>query len=363
MALPIRRLLFLAFLPLGVAPVDARAEASSYCERVEARARIDTAVLFAPHVLTQAIRNPAMSDVGPVIGDRMQVRIGAGWAPLDVLRGVRVLDLTRADCALHTVVERGEQATAFSSEMLLVAAYAAQGAALDSSRDERAALLSQAQARLRDHLITVMAFHELQKRADALDRKYEEARGVVARARALGVQAPPKDLDALVQSYVRSSEKFERRAGKIRALEPWSLRMIGGAIPGVDGDSDWYGWVELSYNLGGLVRRSRERRYLQAKLAEVRAAARELPARVHDLTNQIAQWVAQAEREIVVVERQLKLIANTLQSLSTTTSSDVAHVRDGLVLERMYSESERAFLLALMASLSPQRDEHHEPRQ
>jgi len=354
----------LLLMLLGGASPRAHAQNSPYCLKVNAQAHADAALLFAPRLHLQVLRNPSTFDVGPTLAnEHIQIRVGASWAPLDVWQGVRLLDASAADCSLNEVDRAGERAAQFSPEALLVSAYRAQVDALAGSRAEREQIEQRAADRLRDNVITVLEFHDFQRIANSLSARHAEVLGIVQRLQAEGIESPPANLAELAQQHVNKSRTLAEKETAVRAFEPWKFRLSGGVIPSSEEHAvDWYGWVDLSYSLGGPWFGSFERRYRQARAEETRSARYELAPRLEILRKQVDARLSQATSELTLNERQLEFIGTTLRALAASDHANVAHIRDGLVLERALAESERAFLLVLVETLSPLGSQGHVSR-
>lgn len=329
------------------------AQASPYCMKVKARARSEAAVMFAPRLHLQALRNPSLVDLGPQIVKNFQLRAGASFSLLDAVRGARTIALSDADCAVQKAHEAGRRLVTSPLDALLVEAYRAQVRSFRASSGERENLLKRSQERLRQKLITVLEFHEIERIADELRQKQEVALGALSRLEAEGIELPPKGLDALVHTYVESSTVYEKKARSLRALDPWTFRVAGGAIPSLEDRVDWYGWLEVSYSLGGLVRAKHEDRYEEARRAEIESARYELPAKVRLLAQQVTARLTEAEAELALTNKSLKFIDDTLRSLGTSALPNVGHPRDALALQRMMTAAEQAYLQTLVDTLAP----------
>jgi hypothetical protein len=357
-ALSQRRNICAALVVLSLAlvgPSELQAQASPYCIKVQARARSEAVLLFAPRLHAQLLRNPSMADLGPLIVDNFQLRVGASFSPVEALRGARLVDLSEADCQLQTVQESGRRLVASPIEALFVAAYRAQVQAFHASSGEREKLMATARERLRQKLITVLEFHEIEQLADELQQKQEVTRGALARLEAEGVELPSGGLDALARSYTDNANTYEKKARSLRALDPWTVRLAGGAIPTNQDSVDWYGWLEVGYSLGGLFRAKHENRYQEARRAEIDAARYELPAKVRLLARQVNARLAQAESELSLNNKSLKFIDDTLRSLGTSDLPNISHARDSLLLQRMIAVAEQAYLHTLVDTLAPYR--------
>jgi hypothetical protein len=333
---------------LGVA----QTQTSAYCQKSYARARSEASLLFSPRLHVQMLRNPSALDAGPVFANGLQVRLGASFSPVDIWRGARVLSASHADCGLHLAETSARRVISAPADAVLVSAYRAQASVLEQSQHQREELMAQAARRLRENIITVMEFHDLQRQVELLRQKQSDAEGILARLQAEGIEEPPATLSELTERYRAMNETFEQRESDVRVLEPWTFRVTGGVIPVAD-DTDWYGWFEFSYNFGGFARFGHERRYREARRAELETEEFEVPKRMQVLQKQLAIRVEQARHELETTENQITFVESMLRSLESSQLEKVAHVKDSLVLQQMVSKSERTFLVTLIATLSP----------
>jgi len=349
-----------AILISSILTVSKTKAESTYCRKVRARARADAALLEYPRVLAEGIRFPATGriDTGPTAGREIQARIGLSVAPLDVVRGIRVVDAADADCERRDVAERLERALTEASGPETLRALRAHVAYLDAHRTEWRASLTTAQERLRTGLITLVELHELRKIVDQLERKLEHTRGDAERLQAQLQKRAPQRLAELSKQYVDRALAFERREASVRALDPWGMKLTGAVIPlaATDRPVDWYVFAELSYSLGGIPHDRRDSEYLDARAKELSTAAYELPARARELAAATSAQRAQAEHELRVVEGDLRFIADAEKALETTPAPNLAHAREALAVERLSVEADRVFLEALIDALDANGD-------
>lgn len=337
----------------------ALAQSSAYCDRAEAHARSEASVLFAPRLSVQGLRNPSAFDAGPVLAQRIQLRVGASLSLSDAWRGARVLRAARADCAVHSAATPLRRALTAPGDALLVDGYRAQLRALEARHDERERLLARSAERLRQNLITVMEYADHRKLYDELRRRSEGANAALDRLHQEGIERPPEALEALVSRYEQASSLEDARASEVRNLEPLTVRVTGGFIPSSSTAGDWYGWLELSYNLGGFARLGHERDARRARARERADDTLELAGRVEGLRRTLAARVREASVELRTSTDQLAFIASTLGSLGASDLPAIAHARDGLALQQMLAESEHAFNTAIVESLSKLGSEDH----
>jgi hypothetical protein len=213
---------------------------------------------------------------------------------------------------------------------------------------------------LNEHVITMNEFNGVLDAADQLERKAIQAEGNAARIDAKGQPAlPARSTTAMTSDLLRLRAEHEQSLSALRALDAWTLSVHGGVIPVAERGVEWYGWVELSYSLGGIFRGGAEQRYRQARREELRDDADQVPAKLQRARAELAAQAAQAETELRVVTKRLGYLRVAQTELDTADAAVAAHLHDALALDELASASERAFLETLIASTnkgSRQRD-------
>ncbi len=292
----------------------------AYCERVRADAASDAALLFGPRVSVQALRVPTRSNVdsAELFGgsSEYQLRGALSWSLANAYAGLLTLRVAEADCERHA---------AQASLADLVREGSARGAApalqkalafLDQQREGVEAIEAQAEVRHARHLSTVVELDQVQSLALQVQRTGLEVARQIAlldENSAAAVAAPQ-----LVERYASASERFEESASDLRSVRQWDLSLRGGVIPGAE--ADWFGTVELSYNLGGLFQIGAENRYLAAREAELRNARYELPEQARRVEEQLAKSDALLREELTLRERELELLERRIGAFETSDS-------------------------------------------
>jgi hypothetical protein len=342
----------IAFLGFLSFEASGPAADSSYCGKVRARANGDAALLLAPRLFAQVLRFPLSVDLGPATSNNLQLRVGLSVSPLDGYRGVKLMNISDIDCQAF---ESRNDMTRILTDALdgpVASAYRAQIDYLETHRSESQALLRQAQQRLDTRIITMMEFEEFFRRSGNFDHKLEEARGIVARYAARGASVPKNGLRSLAAGYVDRQRDLERGLSSLRSLDDWSLRVVGGAIPTLDRQLGWFGWIEASYNFGGLFRGPQERTYLKMRATEIEEASYEFPARLRTLEKEAQTILDHAERELSLVEEHLRLLARTQAILNAADTSAALHERDVMAVEHLLVTSDQVYWNALLKEVA-----------
>lgn len=365
---PLRGMLLSAMtcIAASLAPHLAAARDTPYCKQVRARAQSDADLLMMPRVVLQGIRFPRGAqqfDSGPTTDEGLQLRTGFSFSPIDFYKGKYTLQLGEAECERHeaeldlaTVLERG-------TDDARLAALREQGLFLRAKQADWNALQARAAARFAKRIITVVEYTNVQGFVDKLERKLVQVEGdahqLAARtqsSRALsystlpGVGLPTATLPALADRYTEAALQFERAASSLRLLDNWKLQMTGGVIPQTP--SDWYGTVELSFSLGGLVRGAHEDNYIEARAHALAQASDGVNARLDQFRAEVAALLERAQRDLDVVEHSLDVLRTTRAALESSDAENVAQAREILTIEQLSIESDSVFLRALVRALT-----------
>jgi hypothetical protein len=367
--LPVARGMLLSALTVLTASLDpalASAQDTPYCKQVRARAQSDADLLMMPRVIVQGIRFPEGAqqfDSGAVSSQGYQLRTGFSFSPVDFYKGRAMLDLGEAECERHeaaldldAVLERG-------TDDARLGALREQSTFLRAKSADWRALSARAAARLTKRIITVVEFTNVQHFVDGLERKLVQVEGDASlldaralRTRALpfatlpGAGLPSATLPALADRYIGAALRYELQNSSLRRLDEWRVQMTGGVIPQTP--SDWYGTIELSFSLGGLVRGAHEDNYVAARAETLARAADGVDTRLRQFQAEVAALRQQAERDLGVVEHSLEVLRATRAALETSEAESVAQAREILTIEQLSVESDSVFLRALVRALS-----------
>lgn len=378
MLLSVRSMLFpfMTYLAGSLFAARPAAAETPYCEQARARAASDAALLMSPRLLVTALRFPRGSqllDAGPVTSDGFQLRTGFAFSPVDFYKGETTLRIGEADCARHAALMDLDVVLTRGTSDARWAALEQQGQYLKARSEEWRALRDRAAERLSQRVITVVEFTNVQRFIDNLEHKLVQVEGdaqQLAATRPLGSTRPglpgtaqspvPKapgaplpssapSVPALASRYFDSESRFEREASALRRFDAWRLQVTGGVVPQTP--VDWYGAIELSFNLGGLIRSAHEEQYLDAKSRALAAGTDGVDAKLEQLRAEAAAVLGRARRDLDLVRHSLEVIRATRSALETSEADSVAHARDMLAIEQMSIESDSVFLNALVTAL------------
>ncbi|HVZ33317.1 MAG TPA: hypothetical protein VG963_12885 [Polyangiaceae bacterium] len=398
------RPLFWAAAPALLALVSATAHAqdSAYCRQVRARAASDADLLMAPRVIVQGIHFPngvKQLDSGATTENGYQLRTGLGFSVMDYYKGRGVLRVSEADCRRYEAARDLEDVLAHGADGARLVALREQIEFLRSKSEDWRALAARAAVRLSQRIITVFEFTNVQRSIDELEHKLVQVEGDEARLEAdlpkadgapsasgsltrSVASAPPAaasrtaapgstagpagapggDAGApsgfagaatatgFAAKYYRETMNFEREQSRLRQLDDWRLQVTAGVIPQTP--VDWYGTLELSFNLGSLVQGEHEQRYLQSRSEDVRYSRDGIETRLARFRTETAVTLEQAKRELGLVEHSLEVLRATRLALESSEAESAAEARDVLTLEQLSVEADSVFLRKFVDALA-----------
>jgi len=334
--------------------LPASGQGSPYCAKVRERAADDAALLVAPRLVLQALRFPGNGrlDGGTIVGQGVEARAGLAYSVTDLYKGLALLRVADADCRAHEARGQLEAAVGAGDDGPREAALRAEISFLEGRHAEVQDAVAHAAARFEEHVITLVELGDLRARADALERKLLRARGQAAE---LAAKRGPGDASAkppahgLARTYAEAAGELDRATERARSGEPWQLEMAAGIIP--SSHVDWYGIVQLGFNLGGLARSGHAARFARAHEDELARAPYESGPRLSQHRQQLNAKLEESRAELTLVDRQLETVRSTGHALDLAEAPHLVHQREVLALDGLALEAERAFQSAYLAEL------------
>ena len=332
----------------------ASAETSPYCVKVRERAADDAALLMGPRVILQGLRFPDNGQLegGTVVGEGFQTRAGLAFSATDLYRGLGVLRVGEADCREHEARAELEATLAEGDDDARRAGLEAQIAFIEAHDEEVRRWVGKAVARFAARLIPLVELEDVRTRAGALERKLVQARGQARELAAKGVPAggaSTMQTDKLASAYAEAAAILERATSRERESEPWQLEMTGGLV--TYPRADWYGVVQLGFNLGGLTRSGHADRRARARKEEIARASYETDARVRQSHELLVVKLEEARVELALLERELGDLQSTRRGLEGSEAPNVVHQSEQLGLEQAALEAEQVFYRAYVDRL------------
>jgi|GEM_PF-915325 len=327
-----------------------------YCAKVRARADDGAALLMGPRVYLQGLRFPdnGVLEAGAVFGQGFQARAGLLFSATDLYKGLGVRPAADADCREHDARLELDTAMAAGDDGARRAAFEAQSAFLEAHDAEVREWVAKAGARFTDHVITLVELQEVRARASTLDRKLVQARGQARQlaARSTSEAAGPgrsEDLRRLAAAYASAAGDLTRAAQRVRASDPWQLDVTAGVVPYPR--ADWYGIVQLGFNLGGLGGSGRAERYTAARRQEIAQAPYESVATLRRYQGALSAVLDQANVERGLVERDRNELASTRRALDGSDTTNSVHERERLALEQLTLDADAVYYRTYVEAL------------
>jgi hypothetical protein len=325
---------------------------------------------MAPRVIVQGIHFPhgtQQLDSGSTTDNGYQLRTGLSYSLLDYYKGRGVLRAGDADCRRYEASLELDEALDRGADTARLSALHEQGEFLRSKSEDWRALAAKAAVRLSQRIITVFEFTTVQRSIDTLEHKLVQVEGEAAQLTAANLpssepsapsafpSAHPAPDDArgptgLAAKYYREAMSFERETSRLRQLDDWKLQVTGGVIP--IAPVDWYGTLELSFNLGGLVQGEHEQRYLDGRADALRYSRDGVQTRLARFRAQTGAALEQARRDLGLVEHSLEVLRATRLALESSEAEAAAQARDMLTLEQLSVEADSVFLRKFVDALA-----------
>jgi len=335
------------------------AEDSPYCRKVRARAASDASLLMAPSVTVQGIKYPASGvlDMGTASSDGYQVRANATFSPLDLYKGVRVLGVGEADCAQHEAAASAQVILALGPDYGKLPALEREEEFLDAQRGEWQQIVAKTDERLAAHVISLREMLDVRARVADLERKRLDVRGEIERIRARGADRYRGQLGALMQQIDATTATYERDVAHVRTLDTWDVKVSGGVIP--QASPDYYGFIQVGINLGGVGRYAYEASYLSARADEVRTAHYELVDQLRHFRDALRSALTIARQELEVLDGSLATLTSAQATLASADAPSAPQERAVMELEAIAMGADRAELDARIHELSRLLEEDH----
>ncbi len=345
----------LAIAALLALPTGATAQNSSpYCRRVRAEAESRAFLLFSPRLAVQALHVPLVGGTGGVAleqGQAWQARAALSFSPMDQARGVLVLDQASAECERRAAGEEIQRALAGGSGFGRLRALREQVAYLESARPAIQQLLDQAERARTEQLITMHQWNDVRLRANAIDRHVQSLRAEIDRLAQDDEDRAASDrpIRAQLDDYERRSIDLARAESDLRRLNPWQLDVTAGIVP--LSTVDWFGAVELSYNLGGIAQAFAEDETIAARVDELREADYEVRGAVERFERSMRASTAELRDALQLLDAQARLL-DEQRDLLTRAGEETAEAQQSLrmvEMNRIELEGDRVYRRTLLS--------------
>jgi hypothetical protein len=317
------------------------------------RASDEATILMSPRISLQGYRFPQNGQLsgGVISGQGYQPRAELSFSVTDFYKGLQVPGLGDADCRAHDARVGFEGALGSGDDEARHVGLQALVAYLDAHHAEVNAWVDKAAERFAQRVITLIEWNDMRAGADALERKRAQAYGQVKQLEAKRVSQVGTELPAdLAREYIDSAAQAARAEARVRWTDPWQLRVAAGVIP--LSPLDWYGVVELGFNLGGVARPGHAARYVQARQDELEHAPYEAMARLRQYHEMLAAARDGATAELAIVEHDLESVTSASRALESADAPNITHQRERLALEEISLQADGVYLRAYAEALN-----------
>ena len=335
------------------------ADDSAYCRRVHARADSDAALLIGPTVRAEAIKLPsslqANGRVDPTAGgSSYQFRAGATVSAVGMYKGFRLGSVADADCAQHQAITNAQELLEQAPDFGRLSALRDQAVFLDGRRSTWETISSKMSERFAAQAVTLLNVEDVRTRSALLMRRRAQIGGEIARIEATGVESNRGQVSQLIRSIETTSMKYEREVSHLRSLDAFDIHVTGGYVPPIfDATrSDFFGLVQVSYNLGGPWRNSAENRFLSARDEELKTARYELQRQLKLFRSHVKAALAGAKQELDIVEKNVSALKADRASIEGSDAPSAAYAQAMTDLELISSEADKVFLAGFIRELS-----------
>lgn len=338
----------------ALAPSTARSQ-DARCRRIRASAESQAFLLFSPTLWAEGVHVPLIGDetgMGYVQGGAWQLRGAISMSPLDVVRGAMTLDIAGVECRQLDAASRARRVLELGENVGTLAAARAQHEALTGARPEIDAIVARAENRLAEGLATEAQLVSIRAESARIARLADQIAADLDRL----IEAGHDDLDpttirADLEAYERASIDLERQRSSLRRLNAWTLQVRGGVVP-VD-RVDWFGQVQLGFNLGGVAQQIAEDHVVRAREDELAESREELRSAVERLERRLAASLPDLRGDLAHVERQIAIQQRQRELLASMQTSEVEYLRAMTDLTLVGLRAERARVASLIEARAP----------
>jgi hypothetical protein len=357
-----------AIVVVTAASAVTRAESLStrpddYCSRVWELARSRAALLYGPRIGVQALRYPptgGSDSTGFEAAQRqVQVRSFLDYSLTHAIEGKYTLDLANAECRRRQKAQPVEEAIRVATEQGRRAALGKEIAFLTEQAPEIARFEREAEKRLEQQVSTLSELAEIRLLALSLKQLQLDAEDALAQIEAVPATDPSGPVSKAAVDYDQATLDAEQIDSRIRQVAPWNLSIRGGvAATPASSSVDWFGAVELSYNLGGIVSNAAEHRYLAARSRELESSSSELVPAARALDRTLAGSVQRLKKESLILEELAEQLRKDAAALEGANTPKQPHSRAVLSLRRLAVEARLVYLRELTVQRRPWNGQH-----
>ena len=339
--------------PMALAQATPPASGST-CRRIRATAQSSAYLMFSPTIWAEGVHVPVVGDdtgMGLIQSSAWQLRAALSIAPLDMARGQFTLDAATSECMQAEALTRARRIMEIGEAIGELPARRAERASLQGSQDEVDAILAQAEQRLAAGLATQEQLAGVRTEVARFARRVSTLDGDIDRLLDAGLdEIDPGTLRADLEAYERATMQLEHTRSTMRRMNAWTISVRAGVLP--VGPVDWYGSVQVGFNLGGIAQQVAEDELVDARAEDLHESQAELRAAVTRLEERLRSTVTSMRADLTHVERQQEIRSRQRELLATMETADVAYLRAMIDLELVGLRAEQARIAAWITARS-----------
>jgi hypothetical protein len=323
---------------------------SPRCRHLHATAESQAYLLVSPVLWIEGVHVPLIGDesgMAYISGGQWQLRAALSWSPIEVARGVMLMEQAGTECRGIAVVERVQRVLQLGDSLGELEARRAERASLEAARPEADQLVARAEERLAAGLGTTRHVSEIRAEAVRLARRTAQLDQEITRL----VEAGHEDVDYRslpgdVATYEAAAVALEDQRSSMRRLSPWIVSVRGGIVPG--DRVDWFGQVQVGINLGVFAHNAAEDAVVAARRDELSDEAGELRGVVENLLDRLRAGLPSLRDEMAHLDRLIALQMSQREDLGALMTADVEHTRALIDLVLIGLAAERVHLMTLI---------------
>ena len=223
-----------------------------------------------------------------------------------------------------------------------------------------AALERDAEARRRAEVATIADLEEIRERAEDLRTARLEAADMLTELDAAGITDPNGPIAPEAERYVRASMDYERLDSRIRQVAPWGLSINGGvaasaSLMGSGGGPavDWFGMLQVSYDLGGVAQAEAERGLLGSRQRELENDPSEKMRAARAVDTALAKSVSVLNAQIQVLADADRSLREQIEALEKADVPNREQMESVLKLRSLMAQARLVYLRALVERRQP----------
>jgi len=333
--------------------LTATAAADHECARLQAEARSEAVLLYAPRLQLEGARAPGVTEAADPSSagvDGLQARASLALSPIDMLRGRALERVADAQCAIDAVAHRLDRVLATGPRYGELAATRAELDYLDAHLGEIDALVAEVADALARQRATALELDDLRNRRATLRRRANDLRNTRALLTELDGEgdADVPDLAGLAATARAATLHADRRRAAVRDLSAWHVDVRAG-VAGAE-RADFFAVVEIGYSLGERWQKQADRRALQARGAALANDERSVVVRAERLRRAMADSVTVLDVEVRELDDELATLTAERTRFENLDSDAARALRNRSTLARIELEARRVSVSTLAAA-------------